>query len=152
MLKKIEDIFATFHDGKIVSWSGNFEKLNLKISCDFLAELFYEKFEYFYIELIKVQKLELLTYDTENGIEFNKISKSLYELNEIFCAEIEICYSKILENYVQIECWQTNETKNYIANNLLLNCENIRIYDQNNVEISEDKFFKISDAYWKNTK
>ena len=147
MLKKIEDIFATFHDGKIVNWSGNFEKLNLKISCAFLAE----KFEYFYIELTKIQKLELLTYNNEKNIEQNKSSKSLYELSEIFCDEIEICYTKSIENYVQIDCWQTNETKNYIANKLLLNCENIRIYDQNNVEIFEEKFFEISDSYWGNS-
>ena len=66
MLKKIECIFATFHDGKIVGWSGNFVKLNLKMCCEFLAELFEEEFKYFQIELIKIQKLELLTYNTEN--------------------------------------------------------------------------------------
>lgn len=152
MLNKIEDIFATFHDGKIVGWSGNFEKLNLKIYCDFLAELFDEKFDFFNVELTKVQKFELLTYNTENRNELNKVSKSLYELNEIFCEDIEICYAKNNGKFVEIQCWKTNETKNYIANKLLLNCESIRIYDQNNIEISENAFFEISYAYWKNVK
>jgi len=68
-LTKIEDVFATFHDGTIESWSGNKDKLMLKISCEYIAEILDKTFEYFYLELIQVDKLELLTFSNNENTE-----------------------------------------------------------------------------------
>jgi len=53
-----------------------------------------------------------------------------------------------MENYIQIDCWQTNDKKNYVANNLLLDCNDVKIYNQNKQEITSEKLFEISDEYW----
>lgn len=146
-LKNIEKIFATFHDGTIESWNGNFDKLSLKISCSYLAEILDTDFEYFYFELKNVKKLELYTYSYINKDKNDELI-IVYELKEIFSNDIDVYYAKIEENYVNINCWLINEQKNYVANKLLLNCESIKILNHNKIEITYNKLFEISDYYW----
>ena len=150
ILKKIEDIFATFHDGTIEDWNGNSEKLLLKISCEYLAEILDQTFEYFYVELNNVSKLELLTYSNDNTNVKNQEPNIVCEFSDIFSEEIDIFYAKTVNSYVEINCWQTNAIKNYVANAFLISCDEIKIYDQNKIEISDEKLFEISDLYWSN--
>ena len=105
--------------------TGDKEKLCLKISCQYLAEILDEKFEYFYVELNRIYKLELLTYPIRESEKKDNSPFSICDYDEIFCEGIDICYTKTVNDYVEINCWQINETKNYVANSLLLNCESI---------------------------
>ncbi|MFD2909672.1 hypothetical protein ACFSX9_13120 [Flavobacterium ardleyense] len=147
-LKKIQKIFSVFHDGTIQNWKGNLEKLHIEVSCQYLAEIIDTSFDCFYIELQKIDKLELFTViDNKIDNEINE-PKIIQNIKAIFNNEIDIFHAKIVENYVEINCWQINEQENYVANNLLLSCNNIKVFNQNKIEISIEKLFEISDYYW----
>lgn len=142
----IEDVFSILHDGTIESWSGDKSKLILKVSCLYLAKLIDKDFEYFYIEINKIQKIELEAWMNPIDLE----QKYFTELDDIFRAELEILSADKKENDVIITCNQSNTDFNYCGGNLTLNCLKIKVYDQSKNELTIEKFGEVCKQYWDN--
>jgi hypothetical protein len=142
----IIDIFSILHDGTIESWTGDKEKLLLKVSCFYLAELIDKDFEYFYIEIIEVQKIELDTWinPIENGPQI------FTELSDIFKAELEILSADIKDKDVVITCNQPFRDMNYSGGNLTINCKSLKVFDHDKNELTIEEFEKICNQYWDN--
>lgn len=141
----IEDIFSILHDGTIESWNGDINKLTLKVSCLYLAELIDNSFEYFYIELYNINKIELFAWMNPINLE----QKIFTELEDIFKAELEILSADKKENDVIIACNQHDLEFDYCGGNLTLNCEEIKIFDEMKNHLSIDDIDNICNKYWK---
>jgi hypothetical protein len=142
----IVDIFSILHDGTIESWTGNKEKLLLKVGCTYLAELIDKNFEYFYLEINAIKKIELFAW--MNPID--QAQKIYTELEDIFKPNLEILSADKKENDVLITCNKHDTTFQYCGGNLTLNCESIRVFDEKLNVITISEFYKICKHYWDN--
>ena len=146
--QKVIDTFSILHDGVIESWTGSKEKLTLKISCRYLAELLNKDFEYFYIVIDKIEKIQFSPW--MNPI--NKKQKLFSELNDIFQAELEILSSEKKEADSLIVCNQHNTAFDFCGGDLTLRCGEIKIFDQQMKYLEIDKLEEICDQYWSGIK
>ncbi|MFM2387548.1 MAG: hypothetical protein RL660_2305 [Bacteroidota bacterium] len=132
------------HDGVIESWTGSKEKLLLKISCLYLAELINKDFEYFYVEIAEVQKIELDTWinPIEDGPQI------LTELSDIFKAELEILSAENKDSGVVITCNQPFREINYSGGHLTLNCTSVKVFKQDRNELTIKALKELCTQYW----
>ncbi len=142
--RDIIDIFSMLHDGTIESWTGNKDKLLLKVSCLYLAELIDKDFEYFYVEINKIKKIELFAW--MNPIDQEQ--KVFTELEDIFQAELEILSADKNEDDTIIVCNQHDITFDFCGGNLTLNCENIKVLDERHNNLTIDVLEIICNQYW----
>ena len=142
----IIDIFSILHDGTIEGWTGDSSKLVLTVSCFYLAELIDKNFEYFYIEITEIQKIELDTWidPIENGPQI------FTELTDIFKAELEILSADKKDKDVVITCNQPFRDMNYSGGNLIINCGSIKVFDHDKNELTIERFEEICKQYWDN--
>jgi hypothetical protein len=144
ILSDIADIFSIFHDGRIVAFEENAEGLQLTIECQYLAERINPKHEWFYVELLGVEKLEFEIWPNPITLPIQIFTRS----KEIFQAELEILSAEIIGNDVRITCNQHNTNYDYCGGNVFLNCNTIKIYDQDKNELPIDFMDKICNEYW----
>lgn len=142
----IQDIFSILHDGTIESWTGNKQHLVLKVSCPYLAKLIDKSFEYFYVEIMDIEKIELFAW--MNPIDSEQ--KIFTELSDIFKAKLEILAADKEENNVVIVCNQHDTNYEYCGGNMTLICNEIKVFDQNNYHMTIEKFDEICNQYWNN--
>lgn len=140
----IQDVFSILHDGWIETWSGNRNKLVLIIGCTYLAELIDKSFEYFYVELFDIRKIEFFAWMNPISLE----QKIFTELSEIFQAELEILSSDKKDDDVVVVCNQHDTKFDYCGGNLTLNCQNIKVFDQSKRQLSIEEFDEICKKYW----
>lgn len=140
----IQDIFSILHDGLIETWSGNKNKLALKIGCTYLAELIDKSFEYFYVELFDIRKIEFFAWMNPISLE----QKIFTELSEIFQAELEILSADKKADNVVVICNQHDTKFDYCGGNLTLSCQSIKVFDQSKRQLSIDEFDEICKKYW----
>ncbi|MBC3787447.1 hypothetical protein [Spirosoma utsteinense] len=140
----IIDIFSILHDGTIESWTGNKEKLLLKVGCLYLAELIDKDFECFYVEVEQIKKIEFFAW--MNPIDQEQ--KIFTELEEIFKTELEILSAEKSEDDILIVCNQHDTAFEYCGGKLTINCESIKIFDERHNILKIDEFDKICKQYW----
>jgi hypothetical protein len=143
-IEEIKDIFSIFHDGTIEGWSGDKNKLILKISCQYLAERIDKSFDYFFVELVNVTKLDLEPWmRNENDQAILKT-----ELEDVFKASLEICFADLVNDYVSITCNQDDRDLDYCGGNLLIGASTVEVYDQNRNKLSLEALGGVCKAYW----
>lgn len=142
--ENIREIFSILHDGTITRWKGNKDKLTLAIDCLYLAERIDNSFDKFYVQLFNIDKLELDPWT--NSIEIEKVIKTDFE--EIFKAELDILSAVINDDAVIVSCQQYNRDFDYSGGNLKINCEKIKVFDQNKNELTIKQFGEICKSYW----
>jgi hypothetical protein len=142
--ENLETIFSILHDGTIESWSGDKLKLNLKVSCSYLAERINKSFEYFFIELQGISKIkfEAWVIQEESG------QRILTEMRDIFSAELGILTAKKERDYVVVSCNQDDRKLDYCGGTLSLSCEGIKINDQDLNPLTIEFMKEISSNYW----
>jgi hypothetical protein len=140
----LEDIFSILHDGSIEEWTGDKTKLTLKVSIIYLAELINPSFEFFYVELLNIKKIELEPWMNPPEIE-QKIFKTL---EDIFKVELEINSAKLQGKEILITCLQHNIKFDYSGGNLIINCEEAKIYDQSMAFLTIEELNEICNKYW----
>jgi hypothetical protein len=143
-LQNIEDVFSILHDGCITTFEENTKGLLLTVECLYLAEKVNPNYEWFYVELIEIKKLEFEAWSNPVSLP----AKIIRDSKEIFQAELEILSADILADDVRICCNQHDTDYDYCGGNLLLNCNAIKIYDQSKNELSIDYMDKICNQYW----
>ena len=143
-LEDIRDIFSILHDGRTSTWSGDKNSLTLKVNCEYLAERIDKSFKSFYIECRQIDKLEL--HPWMNPIDLPQTL--LTDIKDVFEAELEILSAEIENDFVKITCNQHNLDFDYCGGTLLLNCKEIKIFDQAQRQLTIDEFDKICNDYW----
>jgi len=101
--QNIAKIFSNLHDGVIEGWSGNSERLTLRVGCRYLAELMDKSFSYFFIEVIGISRIEFAVWADTHA----RSSKNFTELHDIFGADLEILSADIKDDSVLIACMHT---------------------------------------------
>ena len=132
------------HDGTIESWKGNRERLVLKVSCLYLAELIDKGFEYFYVQIENIRRIEFVAW--MNSIDMGQ--RVFTELEDIFKADLEILSVDIRQDDVQIICNQHDTKFEYFGGNLIINCSRANIFDHNNNLLVVDEFVNVCKKYW----
>ncbi|EKT3967278.1 hypothetical protein NTJ12_002364 [Flavobacterium psychrophilum] len=147
-LEDIRDVFSIFHDGTIETWNGNQELLKLKIDCEYLAERIDKSYASFYVEFEKIETLEFNPW--MNPI--NQPQTLFTNIVDIFQASLEILSAEIENGFVKITCNQHNLDFNYCGGTLLVNCKNVKVFDEKNNELTIDELDKICNEYWNDAK
>ncbi len=142
--EKVKDIFSILHDGVITEWTGNHTLLTLTIECEYLAERIDKSFDKFYVDVFNVDKIEFEPWMTPHDLP--TIKKT--DLDDIFKAELDILRAIIENDTVVVICNQTDKSFDYCGGLLIINCQSIKIYDQNRNELSISQFHKICEDYW----
>ena len=145
---EIEDIFATFHDGTIIEWKGNKERLTLTIECSYLGEVLQSGFENFYIILNDIELIELDPWMNPPSLE--KTIKT--EIHEVFAAPLEIAYVKTENGVVKISCGQHDRSFNICGGTLKIKAKNIELLNHNQEHMESQQLFEANDRYWNNKK
>lgn len=140
----IRNIFSILHDGTISAWAGDKDLLTLTVDCEYLAERIDKSFDKFYVDLIKVNKLEFDPWT--NPIDLPTITKTDYP--DIFKAELEILSADIKDDVVVITCNQHDTSFDYCGGNLTISCQTIKVFDQNKNELTIEQFGEICKNYW----
>ncbi len=143
-LEDIRDIFSILHDGTTSTWTGDKNLFTLKVDCKYLAERIDPSYDSFYIECRQIEKFEL--HPWMNPIELPQTL--LTDIGEIFNAELEILSAEIDIDFVRITCSQHNTDFDYCGGTLLLNCETVRVFDQDHRELTVNEFDEICQGYW----
>jgi hypothetical protein len=140
----IRNIFSILHDGTIAAWTGDKNLLTLTIECLYLAERIDKSFDKFYVELIQVEALCLVTWPNP----FDLPVQIFTELHDIFKAELEILSAEIKDENVIVACNQSDMTFNYCGGHITIGCQAIKIFDQNKNEMTIDELYTICKSYW----
>jgi len=101
--ENIRDIFSILHDGTIFVWTGDKHLLTLTVECQYLAERIDKSFDKFYVELSKIDKIELDPWTSP--INLPTIIKT--DFADIFRAELEILSAVIINEIVIVACKTT---------------------------------------------
>ncbi len=147
-LENIRDIFSIFHDGTIETWNGNHELLKLKIDCEYLAQRIDKSYASFYVEFEKIEKLEFNPW--MNPI--HQPQKLFSNIVDIFQASLEILSVEIENAFAKITCNQHNLDFDYCGGTLLVNCKNVKVFDEKNNMLTIDELDKICNEYWNDFK
>lgn len=143
-IEDIRDIFSILHDGTISAWTGDNDLLTLTVGCEYLAERIDKSFDKFYIELFKINKIELVPWT--NPADLPAVIKT--DFVDIFKTELEILSADIKDDVVVVTCNQHNTDFDYCGGNLTISCQTIKIFDQNKNGLTIDQFGKICKDYW----
>ena len=144
VLEDIRDVFNIFHDGSIVEFSGDKNRLRLKIGCQYLAERIDKNFEFFHIELQKINKLKFDAW--MHNVDLPSVC--FIEMEQIFAAELEILSAEIKADFVEIACSQHDPEFDYCGGVLSLSCEEICVFDQGGNIVTVERLGKICKEYW----
>ena len=125
-------------------WTGDKNRLTLKIGCQYLSERIDPSFDFFFLDLFDVSRLALVPW--MNPIELEQ--EYFAEFKDIFQAELDILSADIEEDFVKIFCNQSDPDFNYSGAVLYLNCAEIKIFDQEKRELTMDVLDNICKEYW----
>ena len=143
--RDICDIISIFHDGTISAYSGDKDHLTMTVDCQYLAEQIDSRFDKFFIQLTKVEELDLTTWPRNKS----DLARTLTELDHVFKADLEILNVNQNEKGVKaISCLQLDPDFDYSGGDLRIIAEEIRIFDQSKNEISVDQLLGLAKKYW----
>lgn len=142
--EKVVAVFSIFHDGTIVSWTGDRSQLRLRVSCSYLAERINRTYEHFFVDLLKIDRLAFVPW--MNSVELEQ--KYFTDLGEIFKANLDILAAENDNDLVKVSCNQSNLDFDYCGGFLYMAIDDIRVFDQSGNEITIDRLYEICRQYW----
>ncbi len=120
--KRLCHLFSCLHDGLIINCKGFLHKLTLKIQCNYLAELIDPKFENFYLDLVKIDKFDFISWTNQEDLKNHFDSYENY-----FKSELEILSSEIKEDLVIVKCMK--EDLDFSGVNLIISAKEFNLYN-----------------------
>ena len=145
MEENLQILFNALHDGGIVSWHGDKNQLNLKIECQYLAELLDPSFGHFHLQLLQIERLVFVPWMNQEFIPH----EYFVSLEDIFQSPLEIKSADIKDDLVVVYCSQGKPGYDYSGGNLYIKCADFKLSDQRNAEISLNELKTISTKYWR---
>lgn len=147
MLTRVQDIaslFSILHDGRICHWDGTSERLQLRVFCDYLAQLINPAFEHFTVELDHVEQLAFRTWPNP----FDGPVELLSTLDRVFRPELEILSTDVVGNAVEVTCNQHDLSYAYCGGVLSFVCAGVVVRDQGQQELSLEQLDALCQQYW----
>lgn len=125
-----------FHDGTITQLLKGAKTISMEIKIEYLAELNNKNFTSFICEFINFEEINFKFWEEDN---LTVIDSQLLENYEL-----EITEAEEIDNTVVLKCLSNINN----GGNFYIQTETIKIYDQENREISISKLAGISHQYW----
>ena len=142
---KIAISFSHLHDGSIIFEKEENTNQVWKIDCEYLAEMINPQFTFFWIKIFDCKSLEFKPW-----LNPTELKQPIWKTtNEIFKAELEILSVEEKDNQIKIHCNQYDEEFNFSAGELFLDCQGIKVFDEEWNEISFEELDKVCERYWK---
>ena len=137
-LGKIKDIMGMFQESILEEMSLAESMLNFKIECSFLAKLIKHDYQFFYGVFKGCTDIFFQPWEDE----FNIIS----DVKEIVALELELLnVEREDDGYIKI---YVNCRQRYNGGNLLIKCEDLKIFDEDFLEMGLIDLTELSEKYW----
>lgn len=137
-LGKIKDIMGMFQESILEEMSLAESMLNFKIECSFLAKLIKHDYQFFYGVFKGCTDIFFQPWEDE----FNIIS----DVKEIVALELELLnVEREDDGYIKI---YVNCKQRFNGGNLLIKCEDLKIFDQDFLEMGLIDLTELSEKYW----
>ena len=137
-LGKIKDIMGMFQESILEEMSLAESMLNFKIECSFLAKLIKHDYQFFYGVFKGCTDIFFQPWEDE----FNIIS----DVKEIVALELELLnVEREDDGYIKI---YVNCKQRYNGGNLLIKCEDLKIFDEDFLEMGLIDLTELSEKYW----
>ena len=137
-VSKIKEILAVFQESILEEMSLTEFKLNFKIECSFLAKLIKSEYKFFYGVFKGCQDVFFQPWEDE----FNIIS----DIKEIVLLELELLnVEREADGYLKI---YVNCKHRFTGGNLLIKCEDLKIFDEDFQEMGLIDLTELSEKYW----
>jgi len=140
-MQEISNILATFHDGGIEDFEGNYSELELKIGCTYLAEIEKEGNEYFFLTITDVNRFEFHHW---NGT----VTKDLKEIIEL---DLEIGYSKVEDGIAKTSCNVWIKEEGDSGGELWIEAKYRDLKNQDREPMEPETLYELSKTYWNRT-
>lgn len=126
-----------FHDGTISSIKRRFNDLILQVDIPYLAEMLSSEYRFFTISLCECEEI-FFQYWLSEIIE--------YDLETMSKLELEINKAMNEDGYIQISCMISNP--DIVGGDLFIKTTGIKIFDQQELEITLSELETIAKNYW----
>ncbi len=137
-LGKIKDIMTMFQESILEEMSLSESRLNFKLECSFLAKLINPDYKYFYGVFKGCNDVFFQPWDDE----FNIIS----DIREVVALDLELLNVEREEDgYIKI---YVNCKQCFNGGNLLIKCEDLKIFDEDFQEMGLIDLTELSEKYW----
>ncbi len=146
MYDKIEEmarIFSIFHDGLVESWSLDGNDLKLAIDILYLAERIDPGYRTFYVTIFDITHLEF-----ERWMNDQSPAPRLYDIHEIFRAQLEILEGRVVGQGIEVICNQSAPEFDYCGGSLFFSARGIQIFDQGMTAVALADLDRIQQTYW----
>lgn len=141
-LDDIEDLFNSFHDGSLVIQDRQSNPQIWKIDCEYLAEMIYPTFNFFYLKIYAIQQLSFEPWFDDTSKE-----KVAWTGSKLDALDLEILSAK--SNGKTIEVIGLEDFVDGISGGTLsLLCEKIEVFDQQSQSITLEELKVIVELYW----
>jgi hypothetical protein len=141
-IETISDLFSMFHDGGIKSWEGDESKLTLTIGCTYLAEKIDTDFDFFYLELTNIEKLQLECWVPEGK------SNILICYDDIFKNDLEISSSEVIDGEAIVYFHQQFYDGGFKGGMMSVMASGVKLFQQDMKELTHDGISGIFNSYW----
>ena len=140
--QEIEELFNILHDGVIETAKLTNSDLKLTIDIQYLAELINKRYELIIVVLTSIKKVAFEPWTNEFKTDSSWI--------ELFDSEIEIIKTETNEIGEIIIHSRCHNAKKYgfEGGQLLLDCEDYKIFDEVGTPLPLTKLKEISSYYW----
>ncbi|MFN3405462.1 MAG: hypothetical protein ACK40G_15285 [Cytophagaceae bacterium] len=135
--RKLIHYFSHFLEGVIEELKLNGNDMNIKLECKYLAESITPGYEYFYCVLKKCSDLYFQFWDDEE-VKITELREIAFLKPEILNVEKDGDYIKLFVNCVN----------GHTGGNLYFKAKDIKVYDEDFSQISEEDMLEINDKYW----
>lgn len=133
-----------FHDGGIEGWNGDENKLTLTIGCTYLAEKINPDFDFFYLELIGIEKLELECWGAPGSPDI-----ILTSYKDIFENDLEIDSGDVKNGDAIVYFHQQWGDSDFNGGMMVIRASGVKVFQQDMKELTYKGLSEVVSDYWK---
>lgn len=140
----IAQLFSNLHDGTIHLESKEGSNQYWKIACPYLAEMIPPTYEFFWLKLYNVKRLEFHPWNKD----LTAPTKIWTTFEEIAQLELEILTAKVENNSMQITVQEDSSILDIEGGELWLDSQGIILLDEKKQLLRAEDFFVRANLYW----
>ena len=133
------DIFNMLHDGLLSDFVREEQNIKFKVYIPYLASLINSSFNTFSVTLINCSAIDADVFGNQPNIVSN--------IHTLSVAELEILSAKEMNDKIEITCASTELGQGFGAI-LAISTEDIIIFDEEGLNVSETKLEELCRNYW----
>ena len=142
--ENISEIFAIFHDGKIIKCSREKDSLRMEVEIEYLAKRINPGFKKFMIHLLGVEDILFSTWPND----LKSKPKLFTDTNIIFEPELEILEGHFIDGRTEVICGQDSPDFDYCGGELYLTATIAEVTDEAGKHYSSEELDTLRNGYW----